>query len=351
MARLEDRKFVEVNEAFIRWIGLERAAIVDRDSEALNLWANVEDRAKFFAKLRQTNSMREVESRLRRADGAVRTVLISANIIEINREPHVLGFGLDIPESNQAEEELQKALAREPELSQLKSDFVSLVSHEFRTPLEIIMSSADNLDRYHHRLPADKREHLLRTINKSVRRMSTMMEEVLVLGRLETDRMTFRSAAFDLRAFCQRVCDEIESATANRCPIHLHLNGVPDQAFGDEAVLRHIFTNLLSNAVKYSTPGQTVELFLERKADEGICRIVDRGCGIPESDQKRLFQAFHRGSNVRQIPGTGLGLLIVQRCVDLHGGEIQFESAEGRGTTFVVRLPLFAQPSQNRASP
>jgi signal transduction histidine kinase len=203
------------------------------------------------------------------------------------------------------------------------------------------MSSADNLDRYHDRLPADKREQLLRTINRSVRRMSGMMEEVLVLGRLETDRMTFKPAAFDLHAFCQKVCDEIESATSKRCPIHLKPEAVNDQAFGDESVLRHIFTNLLSNAVKYSEPGQKVDLIVRQNNEDCIWHIIDHGCGIPIADQKRLFQAFHRGSNVRQIPGTGLGLLIVRRCVELHGGEIKFESAEGKGTTFEVRLPLF----------
>jgi len=106
--------------------------------------------------------------------------------------------------------------------------------------------------------------------------------------------------------------------------------------------LRHIFTNLLSNAVKYSPPDQRVDFVVQRDGDNAICRVTDHGCGIPEADQKRLFKAFHRGSNVRQIPGTGLGLLIVQRCVALHSGEIQFESVEGQGTTFTVRLPLFA---------
>src|SRR5262249_19640275 len=151
-------------------------------------------------------------------------------------------------------------------------------------------------------------------------RMAGMMEEVLVLGRLETDRMTFKPAVFDLAAFCRRVCDEIESATGKRCPIHLQMNGAPEQAFGDESLLRHIFTNLLSNAVKYSAPNQPVDFVLQRDGDSAVYRVTDRGCGIPEADQKRLFQAFHRGSNVRHIPGTGLGLLIVQRCLQLHRG-------------------------------
>jgi signal transduction histidine kinase len=242
-----------------------------------------------------------------------------------------------------AREEALKLLARERELSELKSEFVSLVSHEFRTPLEIIMSSIDNLARYHDRLVPEKRQQLLKTVNKAVRRMSGMMEEVLVLGRLETDRMTFHSAPFDLRSFCQRVCDEIESAMGRQSRIHLDLNGTPEMAEGDEGLLRHIFTNLLSNAVKYSPPDGPVDFVVRREGGDAVCRIIDRGCGIPEADQKRVFQAFHRGSNVGQVPGTGLGLLIVQRCVQLHGGEIEFTSSPGQGTTFTVRLSLFVQ--------
>lgn len=239
--------------------------------------------------------------------------------------------------------EALRLLARERELSELKSDFVSLVSHEFRTPLEVIMSSVDNLDRYHDRLAPEKRGELLRTINKSVRRMAGMMEEVLVLGRLETESMSFHPAPFELRSFCRRLCDEIEWATSNRCPIRLELNDTADAATGDESLAGHILTNLLSNTLKYSPAGQTVDFSVRTEGAHAVFLIVDRGCGIPATDRQRLFQAFHRGGNVRQIPGTGLGLLIVRRCVDLHRGEIQFESVENQGSTFSVRLPLFPQ--------
>jgi len=260
-------------------------------------------------------------------------------------EQRVSSRTLELTEANhrlaEAREDALRLLARERELRELKSNFVSLVSHEFRTPLEIIMSSVDNLDRYHDRLTSEKRRQLLQTINKSVRRMAGMMEEVLVLGRLETDRMTFSPAPLELGSFCQRICEEIDSATGKRCPVHLELNGCPELASADEGLLRHIFTNLLSNAVKYSQPGQPVEFAVHRQAEMAICRIADQGCGIPEPDQKQLFQAFHRGANVRQIPGTGLGLLIVRRCVDLHGGSITFVSAPNDGTAFTVSLPIF----------
>jgi signal transduction histidine kinase len=284
------------------------------------------------------NSFNEMAGRVASRDAELRQ-------LNQDLEQRVAQRTAELTEANrrldERREEALQLLARERELRELKSNFVSLVSHEFRTPLEIIMSSVDNLDRYHDRLPLEKRQHLLRTINDAVRRMAGMMEEVLVLGRLETDRMTFKPEPFELRSFCQRVSDEIESAMDKRCPIQLQVNGTPEQATGDESLLRHIFTNLLSNAVKYSPPGQTVEFALHREGASAVCRISDRGCGIPETDQKRLFQAFHRGSNVQQVPGTGLGLMIVQRCVELHGGHIQFESAEGRGTTFTITLPLF----------
>jgi PAS domain S-box-containing protein len=471
IARLPDGGYVEVNDAFVRWVGRKREEIIGHAWTEFAQWEKPGEQAAFFEELERARSVRNVECRVRLHDGRRSVVLVSAEIIEINHKPHILGFAIDVTEQKKieqalrdnearirslyesisaavavhdengflqinsaslklfgsdnpkeilgkqpdyfsaakqpngedsataarrhmdralangverfewlgrrldgtefpvevtlttvqlegrqalqaviidlterkrAETELQNALAKERELNQLKSDFVSLVSHEFRTPLEIIMSSADNLDRYHDRLTAEKREQLLRTIKRSVRRMSGMMEEVLVLGRLEADRMTFKPGKFDLRAFCQRMCDEIDAATAKRCRISMKVDGVPERAFGDEGLLRHIFTNLLSNAVKYSAPGEQVDFVVELKGDDAVCRIVDRGYGIPEADQKRLFQAFHRGNNVRQIPGTGLGLLIVQRCVSLHEGEIQFESTEGRGTTFTVRLPLFA---------
>lgn len=285
--------------------------------------------AESFNEMASRVALRDAELRKLNEDLEQRVTLRTSELSEANRS------------LAEAREDALRLLARERELNELKSSFVSLVSHEFRTPLEIIMSSVDNLHRYHDRLPPVKREQLLLTINKSVRRMSDMMEEVLVLGRLETDRVTFHPTPLEFRALCRRLCDEIESATNGRCPIHLELDGAPEHASGDESLLRHIFTNLLANAVKYSPPGQPVNFRIQRNANAAVCEIADRGCGIPAADQKQLFQAFHRGSNVRQIPGTGLGLLIVGRCVTLHGGKIQFQSDEGAGTTFTVSLPLF----------
>ena len=343
--RAADNVLVEVNESFLSKLGYQRKEVVGKSPFDLNPPEDLPELLTIRRRLDELGFIQNQEMRLRARDGRFVVVLLSMYPVHIDGVTHFVTAGVDITEQKRAEAELQKALLKERELSQLKSEFVSLVSHEFRTPLEIIISSADNLLRYHDRLTSEQREHLLKTINRSVRRMSGMMEEVLVLGRLETDRMKFRPEKFNLNTLCQRVCDEIRSATNWRCPIVLETTDLPLEALGDESLLRHIFSNLLSNAVKYSPEGTRVTFTVSRDGDNAICRVADRGCGIPLPDQKRLFQAFHRGSNVGQIPGTGLGLLIVQRCVALHGGELNFDSVEGEGTTFMVRLPVFNQPT------
>jgi len=346
VVRFPSGQIVEVNDTFLKIMGYAREEVIGKTPFDLNFWTDAQKVQDYRTRLFAEGFVRDYEMQIRSRDGNIRTILLSSQIVDIQGEPHSITSAVDITTLREAEVELQNALTKERELSQLKSDFVSLVSHEFRTPLEIIMSSADNLQRYHERLATEKRDELLQTINKSVKRMAGMMEEVLVLGRLETDRMKFEPAPLDFSVLCRRLCDEIGSATGNRCPIQLELNGTPETANGDESLLRHVFTNLLSNAVKYSPAGSPVSFQVQRDGQIAICRIIDRGCGIPEADQQHLFQAFRRGSNVGQIPGTGLGLLIVQRCVELHGGEIQFTSAEGKGTTVVVALPLFTQTTK-----
>lgn len=246
----------------------------------------------------------------------------------------------DISDRKRAEDELLRSLAREKELGQMKTNFVSMVSHEFRTPLGIIQSSAEILADYLDKLdPADRREQL-RSIVKNTRRMADLMEEVLVLGRLDAGKMDFRPATMDLLVFCERTVDEVMAASENRCPIELDGAAAPGTFVGDERLLRHIFINLLSNAVKYSETGSAVAFRLGVADDRVVFTVRDHGLGIPEADLPRLFSAFQRGRNVAHVSGTGLGLTVVKRCVELHGGEIKIESQLGRGTTATVRLPL-----------
>jgi signal transduction histidine kinase len=270
-------------------------------------------------------------------------LLQSADVIEIDREPHILVFGLDITQRKQAEAELHRTLAREKELGQLRSNFVSMVSHEFRTPLAIIQSSAEILSRYFERLEPTERKEQLQSIVKNAQRMGEMMEGILVLSRLDAGKVTFNPAPIDMSAFCRRVVNDVLSATHRRCAIELSVAALPSGAQADERLLRHIFTNLLSNAVKYSQLGCMVHLVVERDGPDAVCVVRDTGIGISEIDEQRLFNAFQRGTNVGDRPGTGLGLVLVKRCVELHDGEIQISSKVGEGTIVTVRLPMFGE--------
>jgi PAS domain S-box-containing protein len=344
--RLSDKKFIEANDAFVRWFGLSRDRILGHDSAELGIWVNLEDRAKFLADLERNGSLREVECQLRSWRGTVHTIVQSADIFEINREPHILVIGLDITQRKQAEAELLRTLAREKELGQLRSNFVSMVSHEFRTPLGIIQSSAEILEDYIESLDAAERKEHLQSICKNARRMAGLMEEALLIGSLDAGKMEFKPELLDLCGLARRLLDEVLSATNRRCPIELLLEGIPTEIKADERLLRHIFTNLLTNAVKYSDAGQMVRFEIGCDETEIVCAIRDQGIGIPEADREWLFNAFHRGHNVSDRPGTGLGLVIVKRCADLHGGKIELESKLGEGTAVTVRLPKYGTQSQ-----
>jgi signal transduction histidine kinase len=247
----------------------------------------------------------------------------------------------EVDERKRAQADLAHALDAEKELSQLKSRFVSMVSHEFRTPLGVILASADLLSDYLDTLTPEERTEQITDIKQSTHHMAGLMEDVLVLGRVESGKIHFHPLLLDVPEFCRRLIDEILSATNRQCPIRFTEQGVAAPARGDETLLRHIFHNLLSNGVKYSPPGQPVQFRVERDGDNAVFTVIDEGIGIPSEDQKHIFDAFYRGKNVAQRAGSGLGLVIVKRCVDLHGGTIQIESVEGQGTTVTIRLPLF----------
>ncbi len=339
--RMSDEKYVLANDAYLNWLGYPREEVLGRTCVELGVWEDLADRDSVLADMRIVGSIRQRECRWKNHRGERFTILLSAETIQLNEQPHLLSMAMDITQRKRAEEELLKTLEREKELGQLKSNFVSMVSHEFRTPLGIIQSSAELLRDFYQRMPANEREEQLDSITRNTRRMAGMMEEILVLSRLEAGKLHFQPAALDLSKFCRRVLDETLSATNRRCPIKLSLGPVPVEAQADERLLGHIFANLLSNAVKYSEPGATVHFAVQQEGPDLTCTVRDEGIGIPEADQQHLFKAFHRGSNVGTRPGTGLGLLLVKRCADLHGGKLTLNSKIGEGTTVTIKLPIF----------
>jgi len=252
-------------------------------------------------------------------------------------------------ELHKAQAGLKRALEQERELGELKSRFVTMVSHEFRTPLGIIMSAIELMRHYDEKLPQEQKVELQNDIHSATKLMAGLMEQVLVLGRVEAGKLGYRPAMVDLDVLAVKLTDETLSATNRRCPVLWQPQTELPAARADEALLRHIFGNLISNAVKYSPEGSPVRFTARREGPDAVFEVRDQGIGIPEGDLPQLYDAFFRCSNVGDIPGTGLGLVIVKRCVDLHGGSISLESGT-HGTTFTVRLPLFEQIQTSSAA-
>lgn len=264
----------------------------------------------------------------------------------VEQDDHLLGVVCslrDMTARKQLESQLRVMLKQAMELSELKSRYVSMAAHDLRNPLAVIRSSIDLLKTYSARLSDDQKNAKYDRIIASIKVMVELLDDILTLGKAESGKLAFEPAPLDVIAFCERVVEETQHAADTARRIAFICTGQCDHTRLDAKLLRHILGNLLSNAIKYSSDDSVITFKVECALDEITFCIQDQGIGIPEADQKRLFEAFHRADNARQMPGTGLGLAIVKQSVDLHRGTITWESAEGRGTTFTVTLPADLQ--------
>ncbi|HEY9599220.1 MAG TPA: PAS domain S-box protein, partial [Cyanophyceae cyanobacterium] len=252
----------------------------------------------------------------------------------------IVGIAEDITEEKRVQQEMLNALHKEKELSELKSRFVSMTSHEFRTPLTTILGSAELLKHYSHNWTEEKKLLHFDRIHATVRHLTHMLDDMLLIGKTESGRLEFNPTPMDVVEFCHRLVEEFRVSDRNQHKIILINQGQSAIAGMDEKLLRHVLGNLLSNALKYSPIGTTVRFELMLRGGRAIFQIQDQGIGIPPEDQESLFEPFHRARNVGKISGTGLGLAIVKRTVDLQGGVITVSSEVGIGTTFRVSIPL-----------
>jgi PAS domain S-box-containing protein len=232
---------------------------------------------------------------------------------------------------------LEEALARERTLNTLRARFTSMVSHEFRTPLASILSSVELQQYYADRLTPERRTQQLAAIAEDVKRLTSMLDEMLLISKSENFGLEFRPRPLQLDSFCQTIAGE--HARLSQRQISFMFYGGAEQRMLDPDLLRLIIGNLVSNALKYSSEDTPVLLEARYEGESVEIRVEDHGIGIPAADQPYVFEAFHRGENINRTPGTGLGLAIVSRAVDAHHGHVRLESQVGVGTRFTVVLP------------
>ena len=231
-------------------------------------------------------------------------------------------------------------LEKAQELNQLKTEFVSMLSHDFRNPLNKILLSAGLLEESRDRLTKDQQVSYFRMIRSAIKDMDQLLTEVLLIGRADSGRLYCQFDPVDLLDYCQKLVESFMVKPEPQLAIIFQIEGSLERGLWDINLIKHILTNLLGNALKYSPQGNQVEFKIIVESEQVVFKIIDRGIGIPSQDQEHLFKPFYRGSNVDNIQGTGLGLAIVGRCVEAHKGQIHLESEEGKGTKITVILPI-----------
>lgn len=231
-------------------------------------------------------------------------------------------------------------LEKAQELNQLKTEFVSMLSHDFRNPLNKILLSAGLLEESRDRLTKDQQVSYFRMIRSAIKDMDQLLTEVLLIGRADSGRLYCQFDPVDLLDYCQKLVESFTVKPEPQLAIIFQIEGSLERGLWDINLIKHILTNLLGNAIKYSPQGNPVEFKIIVESEQVVFKIIDRGIGIPSKDQEHLFKPFYRGSNVDNIQGTGLGLAIVGRCVEAHKGQIHLESEEGKGTKITVILPI-----------
>ncbi|MBD2000712.1 PAS domain-containing sensor histidine kinase [Leptolyngbya sp. FACHB-541] len=250
------------------------------------------------------------------------------------------GISRDITARKQVEQEIRKALTRERELNELKSRFISMTSHEFRTPMSTILLSAEMLENYSQFLTEEKKQKHFRRLKTAIAHIVYLLDDVSLLGQVEGGKAKLSLELIHLEEFCRDLIEEVQGSIGAGRAIEFTCQGLSASIGLDKKLFRSVLSNLLSNALKYSSSDSTVQVRLTYQETQVVLEVQDWGIGIPPEDQPRLFESFHRAKNVINIQGTGLGLAIAKRCVALHNGQIEVESTLNVGTTFRVRLPL-----------
>lgn len=336
-----NEKITYVNDRFCEMLGYSRAELLTMYSYDFIDQAELPKLKEQVIRRKQAESS-SYEILARHKDGHAIHLLVAGSPL-LDQAGEFIGsvaVATDITAQKQAETALRQALVKEKELGELKSRFISMASHEFRTPLATILALTETLAAYRLRLTDEQIDQRLQKIREQIEHLKSVMEDVLLLARMQARRSEFSPTPVDLDALCRTVLEEFEDQPQHTHRLIYHYENPPTTVQLDPKLMRRIISNLLSNAIKYSPGGQPITLTLAMTPTAITLQVRDQGIGIPAMDQKHLFEPFHRATNVGTISGTGLGLVITKEAVAMHKGQICVESELGVGTSFTVTLPL-----------
>jgi PAS domain S-box-containing protein len=292
-----------------------------------------------YSTLAELNKSSDLELHFIRKDGS--NFFVSLDITPLREGKNLitsyLAIAIDISEKKEAEAELRTALEKEKELNELKSRFVSMASHEFRTPLSAILSSTYLLSRYVNTEEQPQREKHIQRIVSSVSSLTEILNDFLSVGKIEEGNIFPKYTHYDINKQMGDVIQEVQHLLKKGQQINSTSSG-NNLVYLDQSMMKHIITNLLSNAIKFSPENSIIDLKTENSDQELVISVADKGIGIPKDDQENLFKRFFRSSNVTNIQGTGLGLHIVKKYAELMNGSVSCDSELGKGTTFTINI-------------
>ncbi len=278
--------------------------------------------------LRQKKELEDITKKIRQLNAS----------LEVKVEERTLILREALQKLEQSQQELNEALSKEIQMNEIKSRFVSMASHEFRTPLTTVLSSANLLSKYTAGEDQDKRDKHIERIKKSVKNLNDILEDFLSLGKLNEGRIEIKCEPVPLRQLLEDIAEDIKAVLKEGqfflldCQRDITIDT-------DKKLLRNILINLITNAIKFSDPGKKIIIGIEREKLHTKISVTDEGIGISEEDQAHLFGSFFRGANAMNIQGTGLGLHIVKRYIDLLGGKLELKSELNKGTTISFSIP------------
>lgn len=249
-----------------------------------------------------------------------------------------MAISQEITERKRAEDSLKTALAREREINELRSRLISMLSHDFRTPIAVILSAIGMLNKYGARMSPEQAKDRFQAIQSAATELHSMVDDAIAVGRGDSAGFPYHPAPFNLLEMVEEILHEMQMTSQHHIILQYHCTS--RTLIADHHLIRMILTNLISNAMKYSPQHSSIAVTLSNSDTMLTIHVADQGIGIPEADQKYLFTMFWRGSNVSNVRGNGIGLSIVNQAVKSHGGEIEFKSVVGQGTTFTIHLPI-----------
>jgi PAS domain S-box-containing protein len=335
-------KYIYVNQAAAQLLGFAQSEFIGKTWRQLGFPAEIMER---FDTQREavfaTGKPITDETHFPTVDGIGDYEYTISPFGDINSDPEAVVVTVkDITKHKQTAVAANTALAKEEELSAIKSRLACVVSHELRNPLNNIFACAKLVASYSNQKDDEKKHNYLQRIQVNVKRINQLLDDLLLIGKVESGQLMLNPSLLDLAKFCRELIEELQQGAGQNHKLTLVGQSQHSSACMDEKLLRHTLLNLLLNAIMYSPKNSEIQLDVVCQGRQAIFRIQDSGIGIPQEERDFLFQAFHRGSHVGEVVGSSLGLAIVKQCVDLQGGEIAVESEQGVGTTLIVKLPL-----------